>query len=108
MFSGNAAFRQWTSSLEKFFSHLFFFFNKQKTKDHLLEVKIETYKKQYFHLKDDFAYIEVSRSSQGTLWDKILRRLLRFYGKLAYNVTVDSSHFCFLFWGEKKKQRKNL
>ncbi|KFP87173.1 Protein KIAA1199, partial [Apaloderma vittatum] len=30
-----------------------------KTKDHLLEVKIETYKKQYFHLKDDFAYIEV-------------------------------------------------
>lgn len=40
-----------------------FFFPKQKTKDHLLEVKIETYKKQYFHLKDDFAYIEVSRSS---------------------------------------------
>uniref|UniRef100_A0A8B9TUG3 hyaluronoglucosaminidase n=1 Tax=Anas platyrhynchos TaxID=8839 RepID=A0A8B9TUG3_ANAPL len=34
-----------------------------KTKDHLLEVKIETYKKQYFHLKDDFAYIEVSFSS---------------------------------------------
>ncbi|XP_030136868.3 cell migration-inducing and hyaluronan-binding protein isoform X3 [Taeniopygia guttata] len=31
----------------------------QKTKDHLIEVKIETYKKQYFHLKDDFAYIEV-------------------------------------------------
>ncbi|XP_032556470.1 cell migration-inducing and hyaluronan-binding protein isoform X1 [Chiroxiphia lanceolata] len=30
-----------------------------KTKDHLTEVKIETYKKQYFHLKDDFAYIEV-------------------------------------------------
>ncbi|XP_008638292.1 PREDICTED: cell migration-inducing and hyaluronan-binding protein isoform X1 [Corvus brachyrhynchos] len=30
-----------------------------KTKDHLIEVKIETYKKQYFHLKDDFAYIEV-------------------------------------------------
>ncbi|XP_049667391.1 cell migration-inducing and hyaluronan-binding protein isoform X3 [Accipiter gentilis] len=31
----------------------------QLTKDHLLEVKIETYKKQYFHLKDDFAYTEV-------------------------------------------------
>ncbi|KAF2977706.1 hypothetical protein EK904_007674 [Melospiza melodia maxima] len=30
-----------------------------KTKDHLIEVKIETYKKQYFHLRDDFAYIEV-------------------------------------------------
>lgn len=39
------------------------FLCKQKTKDHLLEVKIETYKKQYFHLKDDFAYIEVSSSS---------------------------------------------
>lgn len=38
-------------------------FCKQKTKDHLLEMKIETYKKQYFHLRDDFAYIEVSRSS---------------------------------------------
>lgn len=42
----------------------FFLFCKQKTKDHLIEVKIETYKKQYFHLKDDFAYIEVSKSSQ--------------------------------------------
>lgn len=43
-----------------------FSFCKQKTKDHLIEVKIETYKKQYFHLKDDFAYIEVSKSSQQT------------------------------------------
>lgn len=43
-----------------------FLFCKQKTKDHLIEVKIETYKKQYFHLKDDFAYIEVSKSSQWT------------------------------------------
>lgn len=66
-----------------------FFFPKQKTKDHLLEVKIETYKKQYFHLKDDFAYIEVSRSSQWTSRDKILRHLLHFYGKLAYEVTID-------------------
>lgn len=46
---------------QKLFS--FGFFWKQKTKDHLLEVKIETYKKQYFHLKGDFAYIEVSRPS---------------------------------------------
>lgn len=43
---------------------LFISFCKQKSKDHLIEVKIETYKKQYFHLRDDFAYIEVSKSSQ--------------------------------------------
>lgn len=45
-------------------SFFFLFFSEQKTKDHLLEVKIETYKKQYFHLKDDYAYIEVNGSSQ--------------------------------------------
>lgn len=69
---------------------LFVLFWKQKTKDHLLEVKIETYKKQYFHLKDDFAYIEVSRPSPWTLWDKSLRYLLLFYGWVAYEVTLDS------------------
>ncbi|MEE6503773.1 hypothetical protein FKM82_004943 [Ascaphus truei] len=30
-----------------------------KTKDHFLELKVETYNTRYFHLKDDFAYIEV-------------------------------------------------
>ncbi|KAG8440633.1 hypothetical protein GDO86_006400 [Hymenochirus boettgeri] len=31
------------------------------TKDHFLEIKVETYNTRYFHLKDDFAYIEVDR-----------------------------------------------
>ncbi|XP_063781884.1 cell migration-inducing and hyaluronan-binding protein [Pseudophryne corroboree] len=29
------------------------------TKDHLLEIKVHSYNTRYFHLKDDFAYIEV-------------------------------------------------
>ncbi|KAM4039272.1 cell migration-inducing and hyaluronan-binding protein isoform 1-T2 [Anomaloglossus baeobatrachus] len=31
----------------------------EKTKDHLLEIKVESYNTRYYHLKDDFAYIEV-------------------------------------------------
>ncbi|XP_008824681.2 cell migration-inducing and hyaluronan-binding protein-like [Nannospalax galili] len=31
-----------------------------KTKDHFLEVKMESSRQHYFHLRNDFAYIEVS------------------------------------------------
>ncbi|XP_063304977.1 cell migration-inducing and hyaluronan-binding protein [Pelobates fuscus] len=31
----------------------------KKSKDHFLEIKVESYNTRYFHLKDDFAYIEV-------------------------------------------------
>ncbi|XP_040270078.1 cell migration-inducing and hyaluronan-binding protein [Bufo bufo] len=31
----------------------------EKTNDHLLEIKVESYNTRYYHLKDDFAYIEV-------------------------------------------------
>ncbi|XP_068131329.1 cell migration-inducing and hyaluronan-binding protein [Hyperolius riggenbachi] len=31
----------------------------KKSKDHLLEIKVESYNTRYYHLKDDFAYIEV-------------------------------------------------
>uniref|UniRef100_A0A8C5M721 hyaluronoglucosaminidase n=1 Tax=Leptobrachium leishanense TaxID=445787 RepID=A0A8C5M721_9ANUR len=33
--------------------------NLLKTKDHFLEIKVEAYNTRFFHLKDDFAYIEV-------------------------------------------------
>ncbi|XP_075063895.1 cell migration-inducing and hyaluronan-binding protein isoform X2 [Mixophyes fleayi] len=33
--------------------------NDLTTKDHLLEIKVQSYNTRYFHLKDDFAYIEV-------------------------------------------------
>lgn len=32
----------------------------QKTKDHFLEVKMESSRQRFFHLHNDFAYIEVS------------------------------------------------
>lgn len=32
----------------------------QKTKDHFLEVKMESSRQRFFHLMNDFAYIEVS------------------------------------------------
>ncbi|XP_034640368.1 cell migration-inducing and hyaluronan-binding protein isoform X1 [Trachemys scripta elegans] len=31
----------------------------QNNKDHFLELKVQTFKTRYFHLRDDFAYIEV-------------------------------------------------
>lgn len=34
----------------------------QKTKDHFLEVKMESSRQRFFHLLNDFAYIEVSDS----------------------------------------------
>uniref|UniRef100_A0A8D0H416 hyaluronoglucosaminidase n=1 Tax=Sphenodon punctatus TaxID=8508 RepID=A0A8D0H416_SPHPU len=36
-----------------------FSLSEQKTKDHFVELKIETYKTRYYHLKDDFAYISI-------------------------------------------------
>lgn len=40
----------------------------QKTKDHFLEVKMESFKQRYFHLLNDFAYIEVSDYSPRGKW----------------------------------------
>lgn len=40
----------------------------QKTKDHFLEVKMESFKQRYFHLLNDFAYIEVSDYSPREKW----------------------------------------
>jgi hypothetical protein len=37
----------------------------QKTKDHFLEVKMESSRQHFFHLRNDFAYIEVSTDSAG-------------------------------------------
>lgn len=38
-------------------------FVSQKTKDHFLEVKMESSRQRFFHLHNDFAYIEVSNFS---------------------------------------------
>lgn len=34
----------------------------QKSKDHFLEVKVESSRQHYFHLRSDFAYVQVSSS----------------------------------------------
>ncbi|XP_036087754.1 cell migration-inducing and hyaluronan-binding protein isoform X1 [Rousettus aegyptiacus] len=42
-----------------------------KTKDHFLEVKMESFKQRYFHLLNDFAYIEVDGKKYHSLEDGI-------------------------------------